>query len=64
MSIDVDSVFAVPSEVHDPETTAAILGKVLNLDPQEIVASASRLHATSPTSPAKWMPKPAIAFAS
>ena len=38
MSIDVDSVFAVPSEVHDPETTAAILGKVLNLDPQDIVA--------------------------
>src|SRR5271157_5220136 len=38
MSIDVDSVFAVPSEVHDPESTAAILGKVLNLDPQEIVA--------------------------
>src|SRR5271169_6946459 len=38
MSIDVDSVFAVPSEVHDPETTAAILGKVLNLDPREIVA--------------------------
>ena len=38
MSIDVDSVFAVPSEIHDPETTAVILGKVLNLDPQEIVA--------------------------
>ncbi len=38
MSIDVDSVFAVPSEVHDPETTAAVLGKVLNLDPREIVA--------------------------
>ena len=38
MSIDVDSVFAVPSEVHDPETTASLLGQVLNLDPQEIVA--------------------------
>ena len=38
MSIDVDSVFAVPSEIHDPEQTAAILGKVLNMDPQEIVA--------------------------
>jgi cell division protein FtsI (penicillin-binding protein 3) len=38
MSIDVDSVFAVPSEVHDPESTAAVLGKVLSLDPQEIVA--------------------------
>src|ERR1700691_4527460 len=28
MSIDVDSVFAVPSEVHDQETTAVILGRV------------------------------------
>ncbi|MGB8770501.1 MAG: penicillin-binding transpeptidase domain-containing protein [Candidatus Korobacteraceae bacterium] len=37
MSIDVDSVFAVPSEVHDKETTAAMLGQVLNLDPQEIL---------------------------
>ncbi len=37
MSIDVDSVFAVPSEVHDQETTAAMLGKVLNLDPQDIL---------------------------
>ena len=38
MSIDVDSVYAVPSEVHDKETTAAVLGKVLNLDPQDILA--------------------------
>ena len=38
MSIDVDSVFAVPSEIRDREATASILGKVLNLDPQEIVA--------------------------
>jgi cell division protein FtsI/penicillin-binding protein 2 len=37
MSIDVDSVFAVPSEVHDKETTAVILGRVLNLEPQEIL---------------------------
>jgi cell division protein FtsI (penicillin-binding protein 3) len=37
MSIDVDSVYAVPSEVHDKETTAAMLGKVLNLDPQDIL---------------------------
>ena len=49
MSIDVDSVFAVPSEVHDQETTAAMLGKVLNLDPQDIVvrlkmARPLRLH--------------------
>jgi cell division protein FtsI (penicillin-binding protein 3) len=38
MSVDVDSVFAVPSEVHDQETTAAVLGKVLDMNPQEIVA--------------------------
>jgi cell division protein FtsI (penicillin-binding protein 3) len=38
MSIDVDSVFAVPSEIHDQETTAVILGKVLDMDPRDIVA--------------------------
>ncbi len=38
MSIDVDSIFAVPSEIPEPETTASILGNVLHLDPQEIVA--------------------------
>lgn len=38
MSIDVESVFAVPSEIPDQESTASILAKVLNLDPQEIVA--------------------------
>ena len=38
MSIDVDSIFAVPSEIPEPETTAAILGNVLQLDPQDILA--------------------------
>ena len=38
MSIDVDSVFVVPSEVHDQATTAVVLGKVLDMDPHEIVA--------------------------
>jgi cell division protein FtsI (penicillin-binding protein 3) len=38
MSIDVDSVFAVPSEIPDQETTAQILAKVLDLDPQELLA--------------------------
>ncbi len=38
MSIDVDSIFAVPSEIPEPETTASILGNVLHLDPEEIVA--------------------------
>lgn len=37
MSIDVDSVFAVPSEITDPALTATLLGKVLDMDPQEIV---------------------------
>ncbi len=43
MSIDVDSIFAVPGEIPDKESTAAILGKVLNLDPLEILA---RLNAS------------------
>ncbi|MDR3746681.1 MAG: penicillin-binding protein [Acidobacteriota bacterium] len=38
MSIDVDSVFTVPSEVHDRETTAAVLGNVLQMDPQKVMA--------------------------
>lgn len=38
MSIDVDSIFAVPSEIPEPETAASILGNVLHLDPEEIVA--------------------------
>ena len=38
MSIDVDSVFAVPSEIPDQETTAQILGNVLNIDAQELLA--------------------------
>ena len=38
MSVDVDTVFAVPSEIHDQETTAGILGKVLNTDPEPLLA--------------------------
>jgi cell division protein FtsI/penicillin-binding protein 2 len=38
MSIDVDSVFAVPSEIPDQESTAQILAKVLNLDGQDLLA--------------------------
>ena len=45
MSIDVDSVFAVPSEVHDRETTAEVLGKVLDMDPQKVMA---QLNSTRP----------------
>jgi len=38
MSIDVDSIFAVPSEITDQESTAQILGNVLNIDSQELLA--------------------------
>jgi cell division protein FtsI (penicillin-binding protein 3) len=38
MSIDVDSVFAVPSEIPDQETSSQILANVLNIDPQELLA--------------------------
>jgi cell division protein FtsI (penicillin-binding protein 3) len=44
MSVDVDSVFAVPTEIHDPATTAALLGKVLDLDPQAIVTRIQTSH--------------------
>ena len=37
MSIDVDSVFAVPSEIPDQETTSQILANVLGLDAQELL---------------------------
>jgi cell division protein FtsI (penicillin-binding protein 3) len=36
MSIDVDSVFAVPTEVYDPVQTATLLSKVLNVDAQTL----------------------------
>ena len=38
MSIDVDSVFAVPSEIPDQDSTAQVLAKVLDLDAQELLA--------------------------
>src|SRR5271165_5477037 len=37
MSIDVDSIFAVPSEITDQDHTAQILAKALNLDEQELL---------------------------
>lgn len=44
MSALVDSAFAVPSELPDPQNTASLLGRILHQDPQEILArlSASR----------------------
>lgn len=44
MSIQVDSIFAVPSEIPDHETAAALLGRVLKTDPKSIV---SRLKSSS-----------------
>jgi cell division protein FtsI (penicillin-binding protein 3) len=38
MSIYVDSIFAVPSEIPDAESAASILGNVLHADPQDILA--------------------------
>ena len=63
MSIDVDSVFAVPSEVHDKETTAAMLGKVLNLDPQDILARLKMARHFVFIARAGSTPKPPPAFA-
>src|SRR5437879_10955775 len=44
MTILVDSVFAVPSEVPDPATTAGLLGRVLNIDPRELLARFKSSH--------------------
>ncbi|HUQ49563.1 MAG TPA: penicillin-binding transpeptidase domain-containing protein, partial [Terriglobales bacterium] len=38
MTVNVDSVFAVPSEVPDPANTSALLSKILGNDPREILA--------------------------
>lgn len=37
MSVAVDSIFAVPSEIPDPAGAASLLGKVLKSDPREIL---------------------------
>ncbi len=42
MSIAVDSIFAVPSEIPDPNTAATLLAHILKLDPAELRA---RFHA-------------------
>lgn len=38
MSVQVDSIFAVPSEIPDQRNTAALLAKVLKLDADDILA--------------------------
>ncbi|MBV9086873.1 MAG: PASTA domain-containing protein, partial [Acidobacteriaceae bacterium] len=45
MSVSVDSIFAVPSEIPDQATTASILSKVLKADPHEILARMKASHA-------------------
>ncbi|MGH9521448.1 MAG: penicillin-binding protein [Terriglobales bacterium] len=44
MSINVDSVFAVPSEIPDPENTANLIGHVLGMSPAEIAAKIRGSH--------------------
>ena len=44
MSINVDSVFAVPSEIPDADNTAALIGRVLNMPAPEIAAKIKASH--------------------
>jgi len=44
MSIQVDSVFAVPSEIPDQGTTARLLARILKADPKEIFAKLESSH--------------------
>lgn len=44
-SIQVDSVFAVPSEIPDQGTTAALLSRILRTDPKETLAKLESSHA-------------------
>lgn len=44
MSVSVDSVFAVPSEIPDPENTANLLARVVHGDAREIVARLKASH--------------------
>ena len=45
MSVMVDSVFAVPAEVPDQAATAALLGRILNVDSRELLARMKASHA-------------------
>lgn len=44
MSVQVDSVFAVPSEIPDQATTARLLAHILHADPKEILAKLASSH--------------------
>src|SRR5256885_4847960 len=45
MTIAVDSVFAVPSEIPDQATTASLLGRILKTDPRELLERMSSSRA-------------------
>src|SRR5579872_1399152 len=44
MSVQVDSVFAVPSEIPDQGTTANLLAGILKSDPKEVLAKLESSH--------------------
>lgn len=44
MSVNVDSVFAVPSEIPDQVTAAKLLGRILDIDPDELLAKMKSSH--------------------
>ena len=44
MSVNVDSVFAVPSEIPDQSNTARLLGRILKTDPDELLAKMKSSH--------------------
>jgi cell division protein FtsI (penicillin-binding protein 3) len=44
MSIQVDSVFAVPSEIPDQVTAARLLARILRTDPKEVLARLESSH--------------------
>ena len=44
MSVPVDSAFAVPSEIADPQMVARLIGKVLDVPPEEIATRIASSH--------------------
>lgn len=44
MSVPVDSAFAVPSEIADPDMVARLIGKVLGVSPDEIATRLASSH--------------------
>src|SRR5260370_8364959 len=44
MSVPVDSCFAVPSEIADPDMVSRLIGKVLNVSPDEIATRLASSH--------------------